>query len=158
MEFGSAAHIRQFAESDLVPLHRLVQETIEASYVGIYPDRAVQFFRKYHSERKIAERSSAGEILVLEKDGAIVATGSLLGNEILGVFVSPAAQRNGSGKAIMNELEKRAKLKGITEIHLSISLPSRQFYENMGYKVLKKKSMEVGDGQSLDYWPARKKL
>jgi len=150
--------IRQFAESDLAPLHRLIRETIEASYVGVYPDRAVQFFRRFHSERKIAERNRAGEILVIEKDGVIVATGSLLENEILGVFVSPAAQHNGYGKAIMNELEKRAKLKGITKIHLSISLPSRQFYENMGYEVLKKKSIEVGEGQSLDYWPARKKL
>ena len=158
MEFGSAMQIRQFVESDLDSLHRLIQETIEASYEGVYPDRAVQFFKKFHSERKIVERSGTGEVLVIEKDGAIVATGSLVANEILGVFVLPTLQRSGYGKAITSELEKRAKLKGITEIELSISLPSRQFYENLGYEVFEKKSEDVGEGQFLDYWPARKKL
>jgi GNAT superfamily N-acetyltransferase len=150
--------IRPFAESDLVPLHRMIQETIETSYRNVYPIRAVQFFKNYHSEKKIAERSRTGEILVLEKNGLILATGSLMGNEILGVFVIPAGQRQGYGKAIMNALEMKAKEKGIAEIELSISLPSRQFYENMGCQVLAKQSIDVGEGQLLDYWPARKKL
>jgi GNAT superfamily N-acetyltransferase len=158
MEFESATCIRQFVESDLIPLHRMIQETIETSYRNVYPVRAVQFFRKFHCETAIEERSQAGEILVLEQGGTILATGSLLGNEILAVFVSPDLQRNGYGKAIMIELEKRAKSKDIGEIRLSISLPSRPFYENMGYEILEKKSIDMGDGQFLDYWPARKKL
>jgi GNAT superfamily N-acetyltransferase len=136
----------------------MIQETMEISYRGIYPARAVQFFKKFHREAKIAERSRTGEVWILEEDGLILATGSLLGSEILGVFVVPDVQRRGYGRAIMNELESRARAKGIPEIHLSISLPSRKFYEGMGYDVLQNESVDVGEGQRLEYWPARKRL
>jgi N-acetylglutamate synthase-like GNAT family acetyltransferase len=150
--------VRQFHDSDLIPLHRMICDMIDASYSGVYPVRAVQFFKEYHSEKKIMERSQAGEVLIIERDGSIVATGALVGNEILGVFVKPDNQGQGYGKTIMSQLEHRAKAKGLSEVVLSVSLPSRKFYENLGYEVLAECSLDVGEGQHLDYWPARKTL
>jgi ABC-type sulfate transport system permease component len=37
----------------------------------------------------------------LEKDGKVIGTGSLVGTDILGVFVHPRFQHQGYGKAIM---------------------------------------------------------
>jgi GNAT superfamily N-acetyltransferase len=136
----------------------MIQDTIDVSYSGAYPHRAVQFFKEYHSEKRIMERSQAGEILVIERDGSIVATGALVGNEIVAVFVKPEDHRQGYGKRIMSELESRAKVKGFSEVILSVSLPSRKFYENLEYEVLSERSLDVGEGQHLDYWPARKTL
>jgi hypothetical protein len=62
--------VRLFHETDLTPLHRMICDTIEASYSGVYPPRAVEFFKEYHMEKRIAERSVVGEILVLEEDVA----------------------------------------------------------------------------------------
>lgn len=53
--------IRPFDDTDLSILHRMIGDTIGASYSGIYPVRAVQFFKDYHSEKKIMKRSQAGE-------------------------------------------------------------------------------------------------
>jgi len=89
--------------------------------------------------------------LVIERDGSIVATGALVGNEILGVFVKPEDQGQGLGKRIMSELEARAKSKGFSEIVLSVSLPSRSFYETLGYEVLEACLLDVGEGQHLNY-------
>ena len=150
--------VRLFRDIDLVSLYRMIQETIDASYSGGYPDRAIQFFKEYHSQKKIMERSQAGEILVIERDGSIVATGALVGNEILGVFVKPEDQGQGYGKTIMSELESRAKAKGISEVILSVSLPSRKFYEHLEYEMLAENSFDVGEGQHLAYWPGRKTL
>jgi N-acetylglutamate synthase-like GNAT family acetyltransferase len=136
----------------------MIQETIDASYSGIYPDRAVQFFKEYHSQKRIMERSQAGEILVIERNGSIVATGALVGNEILGVFVKPEDQGQGYGKTIMSELESRAKAKGISEVILSVSLPSRKFYEHLEYEMFAESSLDMGEDQHLDYWPGRKIL
>ena len=158
MESGSAAVIRQCTQSDLAPLHRMIQETLTTSYREVYPVRAVEFFKSFHREEKIAKRSRTGEVLILEQNGSFLATGCLLRNEILGVFVAPGMQRRGYGKAIMEELEKRAKAHGIEEIHLSVSLPSRKFYESLGYDLFGKESIDVGDGQRLEYWPAQKTL
>ena len=150
--------IRLFRKTDLTPLHRMIYDTIEASYSNVYPPRAVEFFKEYHSEKKIAERSLVGEILVMEEDDSILATGSLIGAEIAGVFVYPVYQRQGYGKAIMAELERRAKAKGLSEINLSVSLPSRKFYENLGYNILADNALDVGEGQYLKYWLGRKTL
>ena len=94
--------IRPFHKDDLAALHRMICNTIEFSYTGIYPPRAVAFFKSYHSEKKIIERSRAGEVLVITgpagSGGSILATGSLTGAEISGVFVHPDHQRKGYGQ------------------------------------------------------------
>src|SRR3954452_2023348 len=93
--------IRRVRESDLDQLVRLIRETIGISYAEVYPPRAVQFFNDFHSEKKIADRSKTGTTLVIEEDGELVATGSLVGGEILAVFVHPRLQKGGRGKALM---------------------------------------------------------
>ncbi len=150
--------IRPFGDADLGSLHRMICDTIDASYSGVYPVRAVQFFKEFHSEKRIMERAHAGEVLIIERGGSIVATGALVGNEILGVFVTLDNQGQGYGKTIMSELESRAKAKGLSEVVLSVSLPSRKFYENLQFEVLAERSIDVGEGQHLDYWPGRKTL
>ncbi len=64
-------------------------------------------------------------------------------NEVLGVFVRPQEQGSGYGKAIMNELESRAKTKGFTQITLAVSLPSRKFYEALGYEIIRNCFVDV---------------
>lgn len=152
--------IRPFERNDLHALHHMICETIDVSYSGVYPPLAVGFFKKHHSEKKIAERSVVGEILVLisERDGSIIATGALIDSEIIGVFVRPDHQRQGYGKAIMTQLEQMAMEKGLHKLSLSISLPSRQFYEHLGYKVLDERVIAVGEGEFLRYWAGEKEL
>ena len=150
--------IRPFREADSGPLRNMIHHTIEASYSRVYPPRAVEFFKDYHSEKRITERSGMGEILVVDKDGLILATGALVGTEIVGVFVHPGYQRQSHGKAIMAELERRAKSKGLSEVTLSVSLTSRKFYEYLGYELLAECSLDVGEGQYLNYWPGRKTI
>jgi len=150
--------IRLFHETDLEPLHEMICHTLCISYSGIYPARAVQFFKEHHSKKRIAERSAMGLVLIIERDGAILATGTLMENEIIAVFVYPNHQRQGYGRAIMTELEGRARTRGFSEVVLSISLPSRKFYEDLGYEVLAECALDVGEGQYLNYWPGRKSL
>lgn len=154
------AMIRPFHEADLPALHSMICETIDASYSGLYPPRAVKFFKEHHSEKWIMDRSAVGDVLVLisDRDGSILATGSLVESEIAGVFVHPDHQRQGYGKIIMDELEKKARVKGLSETSLSISLPSRRFYECLGYEVHAECALDVGEGQYLKYWSARKVL
>jgi ribosomal protein S18 acetylase RimI-like enzyme len=152
------ARIREFLESDLVPVRRLIHQTIDACYSSVYPYRAVQFFKEFHSEEKIMERHRKGEILVVEQDEKVIGTGSIVDSEILGVFVNPEFQHRGHGRALMRQLENRAKSRGCTESELSVSLPSRGFYESLGYEMLEECSIDVGDGYHLDFWKARKPL
>lgn len=149
--------LRECRQSDVAAVRRLIHETIDRSYTGVYPPRALQSFREFHSEENIAERVRTGTVLVLEREGEIVATGSLVGNEICGVFVRASCQRCGYGRVVMRELEKRAEERGVEEVELSVSLPSRAFYEGLCYEITEECSMDVGEGQRLDYWRAKKR-
>jgi GNAT superfamily N-acetyltransferase len=158
MSHSGGISIRRFRESELGKLVRLITETNEISYADVYPPRAVQFLKDFSSETRIRDRSKTGTILVVEENGELVATGSLVDGGILAVLVHPRSQRRGRGKALMQALENEARADGLMEIRLSISLPSRMFYEGLGYKVVEAKSIDVGEGQRLDFWRAVKQL
>ena len=151
-------YVRQFHISDSGIVQGLIHRTIKVAYAPIYPPRAVQFFKDFHIETKIIERHEKGEVLVVQRDGELIGTGSLVGIDIVGVFVHPEFQRQGLGKYLMQELEKKAVFNGISEVMLSISLPSRSFYESLGYKITEERTTDVGEGQRLDYWEAKKTL
>lgn len=81
--------IRLFDKSDLAKVNQVIHKTIDYSYPGVYPNRAVLFFKKYHSENNILERLENGRVIVFEIQGNILTTGSIVGNDISGVFVDP---------------------------------------------------------------------
>lgn len=124
--------ICKFRKSDLCQLVRLISHTITISYGEVYPPRAVQFFRDFHSTEIIAERCKTGTTLVVEEDGEMVATGSLVGGEILAVFVHPTLQKGGRGKAIMNALAPRPQGCALTwqffYVRLEMITVRRQLY------------------------------
>jgi len=154
------ASIRRFREADLSPLRDFIAAVVDASYSGVYPPRAVDFFKDWHSDKRILERNAQGVILIVEdnRNGSILATGSLIGSEISGVFVRSDIQRNGIGAEIMRTLEEIAFEKGLSEIKLSVSLPSGGFYERLGYEISGELSTDVGEGQSLIYREGIKSL
>ncbi len=158
MAAAQSTSIREFRDADVPVIARLIHRSIDTCYSGVYPPRAVLFFKDYHSPGGIRKRAKEGVILVMEHDGAAIGTGALVENEINGVFVEPALQGQGHGKAIMHALEKRACANGHGEVSLSVSLPSREFYEGLGYKVHGEAHIDVGEGQRLDFWKARKPL
>ena len=158
MDRQEDACIREFRDSDVASITQLIHHTIDVCYTGVYPPRAVQFFKEFHSPGGICERSKEGDILVVERGGEVIGTGAIADDEIYGVFIEPTAQGRGYGRAIMHELESRAKAKGHQEVALSVSLPSRKFYEGLGYEIHDDAHIDVGKGQELDFWKAKKSL
>ena len=150
--------IRSFQESDLNRLYLLIQKTIDHAYPESYSQAAVNFFKQYHSKERILSRYRKGIILVRESSNSILATGSLVGNEISGVFVSPYNQKKGYGREIMETLENIAFEKGLQEVILHVSIPAKPFYQKINYEILREEKLEVGDDEFLQYWSARKSL
>ncbi len=150
--------LREFRPADVTAVRHLIHHTIDVCYIGVYPPRAVQFFKQFHSDEEVLARGTKGTVLVGEQRGVLVVTGALVGDEILGVFVHPQCHGRGYGKAVMLALEDRAKSNGCTAVNLSVSLPSQAFYQSLGYAVGEACSLEVGEGQRLDFWKASKTL
>ena len=158
MSIHEQPNIRPFRCADLVSLQRLIWETIDVSYSSVYPPRALEFFKEFHAKQKILERSEVGTVLVTEENGKLIATGSLVNGEIFAVFVHPTFQGVGHGKALMTVLEDEVRASGISESVLSVSLPSKRFYKDLGYEIIQECSKDLGSGQRLDFWKAKKRL
>jgi GNAT superfamily N-acetyltransferase len=150
--------LRRSDNADVVSIQRLIHATIESSYAGVYPPRAVRFFKEFHSLDRILERQAAGEFLVAEQDGQLVATGAIVGAHVFAVFVLPQFQKGGIGGQVMDRLEGDAELAGCHSVRLDVSLPSKGFYESRGYRLLESCSIDVGEGECLHYWTAEKPL
>jgi ribosomal protein S18 acetylase RimI-like enzyme len=150
--------LRQFMPSDLASLKDLILTTIDTSYAGVYPPRAIEYFKQYHSDEQILDRAKNGYTVIGESQGEAIATGSIVEDHICAVFVMPSAQHQGLGRNIMELLEVKAQSEGFKEVNLHVSLPSRKFYERLGYQLSDEAYLDVGEGQRLDYRVGKKLL
>ncbi len=84
---------------------------------------------------------AGGELLVGELDGAIVATGTLIGwgpedGRVLRMSVAQAHQGVGLGRELLAELVTRAARRGMGVLHVSTDVPwadAVAFYESCGF-------------------------
>ena len=161
MKLGNTLHsgilIRKFHVDDLEIMKQLIDTTIAISYHGVYPQEAIDYFLLYHSADRIREDADRGCTFVAIAD-RILGTGTLLGSEIKRVFVDPSFHRNGLGTLLMETLEHEALHKGIRKVSLSASLPSKQFYDTLGYLTECKTFLPVEHGKRLEYFTMTKNL
>ena len=149
---------RAFDPTDSEQLQNLIWKVIDVSYRDDYSQAARDFFKSFHSADRVAGRAASGTVLVAELSGRIVATASLSGSEIFAVFVDPDHQGNGYGRRLMQKMEDIARASGVAEIHLSVSLPSKRFYEGLGYVIMEPRERKLENGDLLRFWSAKKLL
>jgi GNAT superfamily N-acetyltransferase len=150
--------IRKFTPSDLDTVRALIQRTIDVCYSGIYPEEAVWYFKAWHCDENILRDAKEGYIILLEKDRRVIGTGTVVSNEIKRVFVEPELQKQGFGKLIMQRLEEEAISAGVSVFKLDASLPSKRFYDSLGYVTLEEAFLEVENGKKLDYYKMERSL
>jgi GNAT superfamily N-acetyltransferase len=150
--------IRKFNFSDLDTVRGLIQNTVDVCYSDVYSKEAVRFFKDWHCDENVLKDANEGHTIVLEKDCRVIGTGTFVGNEIKRLFVEPAFQKNGFGKILMQELEKKAFLADVGNVKLDASLPSKKFYDSLGYVTLEETFLEVENGKKLEYYKMEKSL
>jgi hypothetical protein len=134
----------------------LIQNTIDISYRGVYPEEAIELFKEYHNRDNILNDAIAGYTIVAEFDGEIAGTGTLLEANICRVFVGPTYPRRGVGILITRELERKATLQKSPTITLQASLVSTQFWESQGYIVKEDNYIPVKNNQKLRFYEMAK--
>jgi len=150
--------VREFELSDLESIRKLIKKTIDVCYNGFYFKEVMDYFDMYNWYGNILKVARDGYITVLEIQGKIVGTGSIIGNVILRVFVDPSYQKQGLGRMIMKELEMRAAADGVRVVQLRALANAKKFYESLGYITVTKGLIEVDNGRCLDYYQMEKEL
>ncbi len=158
MSKQNKVNVREFRSGDLAEVKGLICRTIDKCYSRVYCAEAIKFFKGWHCCLKILQNAEEGYTLILERNGRIVGTGTIVGDEIMRVFLDPVSQKQGFGKLIMCKLEEKAVSNGIDVVKLDASLPSKKFYDLLGYVTLKHTFLEVENNKRLDYYKMQKDL
>ncbi len=158
MPKGNGVRIRKFASSDLRAVKRLIRRTINICYSPVYPKEVIKYFHDYHNDETILRDAKEGYTVVLEKNNRIIGTGTIVANHIWRVFINPALQKQGFGKLIMRKLEAKAILNKIGLTKLNASLPSKKFYDSLGYSTSRKTFLKVENSKKLNYYKMNKSL
>jgi GNAT superfamily N-acetyltransferase len=151
-------YIRQFRRRDLAAVRELIYNTIDVCYSADYPKEAIKFFKEYHCDENILKGAADGWAIVLEKDNRIIATGTIVDDHIMRVFVNPKFQKRGLGKLIMRKLEDKAISSGVNKVKLDASLPSKKFYDSLGYATSEATYLDVENDKKLHYYKMNKRL
>jgi len=150
--------IRKLVVTDLPKIQKLICRTIDKCYKGRLFDYVVTYLKRFHSQENILAVAEKGYTAIVEMDGEIVATGSLIEGVILRVYVNPDCQKQGIGKLIMKELERRALQEGYDEVILRATDISWQYYHLMGYTIVEKNYVAVEKSARLEYYKMIKRL
>jgi putative acetyltransferase len=89
--------------------------------------------------------------LVAEIDGAIVAIGCLVvaNCELRACYVTPAAARKGIGSALVWEIERIARERGLRYLQMDSSVNAEPFYLQHGYSVCQRGEHTLGSGRKM---------
>lgn len=150
--------VRGFRLADLENVKELINRTIDVCYKGYYCNEVMEYFDMYNWDGNILKVARDGYIVVVEKQGKIIGTGSVVGDVISRVFVDPGQQRQGLGKMIMSELERQAATNGVKVARLRALANARKFYESLGYVTVDKGLVKIDNGRCLEYYQMEKGL
>lgn len=131
--------IRHYQENDL---NELLIAWEKASRLA-HPFMSEEFFeQELHNIPNLYIPNA--DTWVVEIDGKVVGFMALLGNEVGGIFVDPACQGQGLGKALM---DKARELHGNLMVEVFRDNPvGRRFYDRYGFQLVEEKIFErTGD-------------
>jgi putative acetyltransferase len=98
--------------------------------------------------------------LVGEIDGQVVGIGAVVfeSSELRACYVAPAAGRRGVGSALVHEIERAARERGLSVLELDSSITAEGFYRKQGYEARERSEHILGNGQRMACVKMRKSL
>ena len=104
--------------------------------------------------------NSADVRIVAEREDRIIGYGELIiADNLLGAcYVSSSAGGKGVGKALVTELARIAREKGLDHLHMESSANAEKFYVHCGYQVVGRGKHTMHSGAVMDCVMMRKDL
>lgn len=133
----SDLHIRAACAGDADAISEVIVQALRHSNAADYPPSVIERVAGNFSAAAVAKLLSSRQVLVAERDNVIVGTASLDGEVVRTVFVAPNTQREGVGRALMQEIERIARRNGVALLSVPSSLTAQAFYAAQGYIVVR---------------------
>ena len=136
--------IRQATDADAVALSGLIRSTIRVSNSKDYDQQSIDLLCSIFEPKQVAERIANEHILLCFAGGDLIGTAGLRRDYLRSMFIEPTYQRQGLGKALVENIEEIARQNAISEIMVHSSVTARQFYDTLGYKFVEFQSYPEG--------------
>ncbi|MGH8180876.1 MAG: GNAT family N-acetyltransferase [Steroidobacteraceae bacterium] len=144
---------------------------LEAHYSAVHETAAKDYSAEICGEwsapvtperiRRYLEESFPSETAVVAEVGGVIAGfGAIVerGNELRAVYVAARFAGRGIGSALLKELERLAKERGCTELHMDSSVTAAAFYQRNGYQVLEHAEHSLKSGHRMACVRMRKSI
>ena len=147
--------IRRFQKGDEEILSIMIRRTLrEVNYTS--PKSELDYLIPHYSPETMVELSETGHTYVLEEDGQIIGSGTILPDgeteaEIVAAFLSPESIGKGYGRKLFETLEADELAAMATRVWLTSSDMAVEFYEHMGWVTSKRPPCPGGRGQPALY-------
>jgi N-acetylglutamate synthase-like GNAT family acetyltransferase len=139
--------IRKAKEKDVKDIIKVIQESVLATHVGIYPEEDIQETLNNYTNEKVIKYIKESNYFVAVHNELIVGCVLVKENKMRSLYVLPRFMGKGIGRKLVEVAEECVKENGFDYIYLWSSLVSHEFYLHMGYRDVK--GIENKDGLIL---------
>lgn len=126
--------IRTFEEDDAVPVADMILRALDDFVASGYSEEEKRHASERYSLENLIKKAKEYPMFVAIHERTLVGVVGLQGNRIRGLFVEPAIQRQGIGKALVAHVEAIAIRTHLGRLIVYSSLGAVSFYEKIGYR------------------------
>ena len=159
--------IRAAGAEDVPTIRAIALDTWPDAYGRILsPEQLVYMLDRMYSTAALHEQLKLGHsFLLLEQAGKAL---GFAGAEthyagtphtrLHKLYVLPAEQGSGVGKALLNAVEQLAQSKGNSAVELNVNKynPAQEFYRKLGYERIREEVIDIGNGFVMDDYVLQK--
>ena len=111
----------------------VILDSLRTTNAKDYASDIIESIARNFSPLRVEALLGKRDVIVALLGGRVIGTAGLDGDVVRTVFVAPDAQRRGVGRSLMQELEHRARAKGITKLSVPSSITAERFYSKLGF-------------------------
>jgi putative acetyltransferase len=148
---GEKVTIRKAIEADAVPIHELHTRSVRQLCSEVYSPEIIDGWLKNRTPEGYVWGIRRGEMYAAELKGKIIGFGHVIPGEILATYVDPEYVRQGVGSMLVRHGITMANVKAPGTIRIEGTLNARQFYETLGFKVMREIMVKRGGVELPSY-------
>jgi ribosomal protein S18 acetylase RimI-like enzyme len=164
---GPMLTIRKAYPDDIPLIRDLTYKVWPQTYSSILSKEQIDYMlNMMYSEKSLQEQMNRGHEFIIVYDSAEpvgFASFSLDAPQVYKlhkIYVLPSQQGKGTGKFIIDQLANAMKIKGASALQLNVNRnnSARNFYEKMGFTVIKEEDIDIGGGYFMNDYVMEKNL
>lgn len=129
--------IRKATDKDAAAISRVIVAALRESNSQDYSAAVIAQVELSFSPSAILRLLAQRQVYVATHGEDIIATASLDQATVRSVFVTPAHQGLGAGRALMAAIESAAAINDVSQLRVPSSITAEGFYRSLGYSIIR---------------------